>query len=106
MSRARRRAGGAGAPRATRRAPPPPAPLAAAGPRPEARIGAGEWAFVSLWTLALLLVIAAPYWHGYWTAGPGWRFSGFVGAYHNDYSGYLAWMRQARDGHLLFKDYY
>lgn len=64
----------------------------------------GEWAFVGAWTLALLAVLAAPYAHGYLVAPPGWRFAGFVGPFHNDYEGYLAWMRQAADGHLLFKD--
>jgi hypothetical protein len=77
-------------------------------PPPEhaACIRFAEWTFAAAWTFVLLLVLAAPYWHGYRSAGPGWQFAGFVGAYHNDYESYLAWMRQAADGHLLFKDYY
>jgi len=49
-------------------------------------------------------MIALPYWHGFRSAPPGWHFAGFVGTYHNDYNSYLAWIRQASDGHMLFKD--
>jgi hypothetical protein len=67
-------------------------------------IGRPEWWFVGMWTAVLLAATAVPIVHGFLSAPPNWSFTGFVGAYHNDYHSYLAWMRQARDGHLLFRD--
>jgi hypothetical protein len=51
----------------------------------------------------LLIVAAAPIVDGYAQTRPGSTFSGFVGLYHNDYNSYLSWIRQAADGHPLFK---
>jgi hypothetical protein len=62
--------------------------------------------FVILWTLLLIALALAPVAHGYAVATEDTTFSGFVGAYQNDYSSYLAWMRQAEDGHVLFRDLY
>ncbi len=72
----------------------------------QTRIARAEWVLVGVWTAVALLAIAAPYWDGYRRAPAGWRFDGFVGGYPDDYYGYLAWMRQARDGFVLFKDYF
>ena len=63
-----------------------------------------ERSIVLAWTAILLLVVAAPIWHGYLQAKAGWQFAGFVGRYHNDYHSYLAWIRQAFEGHVLFKN--
>jgi hypothetical protein len=62
-----------------------------------------EWIIVAGWIAALLIIVAAPIVDGYLQAKPGTQFSGFVGMYHNDYNSYLAWIRQAADGHALFR---
>jgi len=69
-------------------------------PSPIRRI---EWLIVAGCSAALLILAAAPVVDGYLQARPGTEFSGFVGMYHNDYNSYLAWIRQAADGHTLFK---
>ena len=65
-----------------------------------------EWSLVALWTLEVLAVVMAPVWHGYHQADSDSQFVGFVGRYHNDYHSYLAWIRQAYDGHALFRNMY
>ena len=57
-----------------------------------------------VWACVLIGVVAVPIVHGYQVAPEGWSFSGFIGAFHNDYNGYLAWTRQAEEGQLLFRN--
>jgi len=73
------------------------------GPAPVTR---REWLIVAACALVMGAVVLAPIIQGYLLAPPQWHFVGFVGGFNNDYSGYLAWMRQAQDGHLLFRDLY
>ncbi|MFA6956649.1 MAG: hypothetical protein WC538_12335 [Thermoanaerobaculia bacterium] len=75
-------------------------------PAVTSRIGEGEWKALTWAVIASLLVVAFPYVHGFLSARDGWQFSGFVGLYPNDYHSYLAWMRQAQDGRILFQDLY
>ena len=70
------------------------------------RVSTSERALVTGWTLLLLLLAAIPVLHGYAGAPPGSRFSGFVGLFQNDYNSYLAWIRQAQDGHPTFRILY
>jgi hypothetical protein len=63
----------------------------------------GEWLFVAVWVLLVVSAVGFPIWHGYQQTPPGWDFLGFIGPYHHDYNSYLAWIRQAEDGHLLFR---
>ena len=67
-------------------------------------IGPGEWIAAAVWCAALLGAVALLHVEGYLGAPAGWRYSGFIGPYLNDYNGYLAWIRQARDGWVLFRD--
>jgi hypothetical protein len=59
---------------------------------------------VLLWSVLMCFIVAAPICHGYKQAKEGHQFVGFVGRYHSDFYSYLAWIRQAYDGHVLFKD--
>jgi hypothetical protein len=63
-----------------------------------------EKLFVAVWSIFLVAVCFVPIVHGFATAPPGWQFTGFHSPGLNDYQGYMAWMRQARDGHFLFLD--
>ena len=63
-----------------------------------------EKRFIVVWTLVLLSVMAVPICHGYIETPPGEEFMGFSDGGVVDYNAYLAWMRQAEQGHLLFKD--
>ncbi len=54
--------------------------------------------------LLLLCAAAAPIVSGYLHERPGERFLGLAPAYYEDYQSYFAWMRQAEQGHLLFRD--
>jgi hypothetical protein len=65
-----------------------------------------EWAAVAAWACALASVPAALLWHGYSLATEGSVYTGYLGPYPNDYHGYLAWIRQALDGRLLFRNLY
>ncbi len=61
---------------------------------------------VIVWAVLMAIIVVVPIWHGYHQARNGYQFMGVVGPYHNDFNSYLAWMRQAYDGNLLFKDKY
>jgi hypothetical protein len=76
------------------------------GPNPASVVSRGEWLGAAAWGLVLAGLAMALVALGYALAPPGWKFNGFIGAYQYDYNSYLAWMRQAYDGHLLFKDLY
>jgi len=56
----------------------------------------------------LLLAVAVLHLEGFFRAPAGRQWPGFIGTYTNDYNndyyGYLAWIRQARDGFLLFRE--
>jgi hypothetical protein len=67
-------------------------------------VGRAERCLVLAWALVMICAAAAPIVSGYLHARPGERFLGFVPAYYEDYQSYLAWMRQAEQGHLLFRD--
>ncbi len=73
-------------------------------PGPPAPISRRENLAVAAWAALLLLVSFAPIWVGYASAVDGWRFTGFHASELNDLQSYMAWIRQARDGHLLFVD--
>ncbi len=64
----------------------------------------GERALVLAWALLLVCAAAAPIVNGYLHERPGERFLGLVPSYYEDYQSYFAWMRQAEQGHLLFRD--
>ncbi len=67
-------------------------------------VGERQALLVAGWALFLVVVSFAPIWFGYATAEDGWRFTGFHARELNDVQSYMAWIRQARDGHLLFVD--
>ncbi len=69
-------------------------------------VGVGECQalFVAVWALLMVVVGFVPIWFGYAAAPDGWRFTGLHAGTLNDLQGYMAWIRQARDGHLLFVD--
>jgi hypothetical protein len=54
--------------------------------------------------LLLIAAAAAPIVSGYLHERAGERFLGLVPEYFEDCQSYLAWMRQAEQGHLLFRD--
>jgi len=56
------------------------------------------------WAAFILVLLGLVLLHGVRMQTDEWRFSGFTSVGHNDYNSYLAWMRQAADGHLLFRD--
>jgi hypothetical protein len=61
---------------------------------------------VIAWALVCVAVAFAPLVYGRIVTLPGTRFSGLLGTFHEDWSSYRAWMRQAHDGHFLFRDLY
>jgi hypothetical protein len=63
----------------------------------------GEWTWVVLISLAIVLVASIPYLFGYLIAPPGHAFLGLT---HNvdDALVYLSWMRQAADGHFFTRN--
>jgi len=63
-----------------------------------------EWLLVGSSAAVLLLAVAVLHLQGLRHAPAGGRWSGFIGTYTNDYYGYLAWIRQARDGWFLFRE--
>ncbi len=65
-----------------------------------------QWSFVTAWSLIMLGLVAAPIGHGFLATPSGWQFTGFIRGFHQDYNSYLTWMRQAYDGHVLFRDMY
>ncbi len=69
-----------------------------------ASLGERQSLLVAVWALAIVLVSFAPIWFGYATVADGWQFTGFHATELNDLQSYMAWIRQARDGHLLFVD--
>ncbi len=63
-----------------------------------------EKLFIAAWSTVLLVVCFLPLVYGFNAAPDGWQFTGFHTPGLNDYQGYVAWMRQASDGHFLFID--
>ena len=64
-----------------------------------------EWLFVLLWSAFVVLLANIPYIYGYAIAPPDKVFMGDARCFI-DTNTYLAWMHQASDGHILFKDIY
>lgn len=64
-----------------------------------------EWIFVIIWSAFVVLLANIPYIYGYVIAPQGKMFMGDARTFI-DTNTYLAWMRQAADGQVLFKDMY
>jgi hypothetical protein len=64
-----------------------------------------EWLFVLLWSAFVVLLANIPYIYGYAIAPQDKVFMGDARCFI-DTNTYLAWMHQAKDGHILFKDIY
>jgi len=63
-----------------------------------------ETLFVAVWALLIVVVGFAPLLSAQGSAPQGWHFTGFYSIGFNDYQGYMAWIRQAQEGHFLFLD--
>ncbi len=61
--------------------------------------------FVLLWCAFVILLANLPYIYGYFISTPDRVFMGDARSFI-DTNTYLAWMHQAADGHILFKDIY
>ena len=72
--------------------------------REPAAVRREEWMWVGAWAVLMVLVCFVPIWFGYALAADGWTFTGLHAGALNDYQSYMAWIRQAEDGHLLFVD--
>ena len=64
---------------------------------------AGLTAFRLGWTLFLVFATAAPYLWNYLATPPGGQYTWILPPYPEDSFGYLAWTRQAAEGHFLFQ---
>jgi len=64
-----------------------------------------QWKFVLLWSAAIILLANIPYIFGYAIAPQNKMFMGDARSFI-DTNTYLAWMNQAADGHILFKNIY
>jgi hypothetical protein len=73
-------------------------------PQEAPTISRRETLLVAAWALGVVLLGFAPLAFAHATAPDGWSFTGFYSIGFNDYQGYMAWIRQAQDGHLLFLD--
>ncbi|MBP7148133.1 MAG: hypothetical protein KBD01_11345 [Acidobacteria bacterium] len=71
---------------------------------PARGISRGERLVLAGAVLLFVALVFAPVVQGFRQALPDSRFLGFVGGYRLDYHGYFAWIRQAEDGHFLFRD--
>ncbi|MGD0111531.1 MAG: hypothetical protein ABSD48_06675 [Armatimonadota bacterium] len=62
-----------------------------------------EWRWPAIFAAILMLLTCLPYVFGVFLRQPGWYYSGFILS-PIDPNVYLAYMRQARDGHLFLTD--
>lgn len=67
------------------------------------RLGPGEWQWPVIVALVIMALTCLPYLFGMYITPPGVEYTGIL---YNapDQAVYLAYMRQAHDGHLLFTD--
>lgn len=62
-----------------------------------------EYLFVIIWAVILVAVILSPHIYGYLSAPDGKQFMNTAYPGYQDANSYFTWMKQAEDGHLLFK---
>ncbi|NIM92002.1 MAG: hypothetical protein GTO17_13770 [Candidatus Aminicenantes bacterium] len=64
-----------------------------------------EWLLVIIWSVLVIFLANIPYIYGYLLSTPEKMFLGDARSFL-DTNTYLAWMHQAEDGHVLFKNIY
>ena len=64
-----------------------------------------EWLFVVIWSVLVVFIANIPYIYGYILSSPERMFMGDARSFF-DTNTYLAWIHQAEDGHILFKNIY
>ena len=66
------------------------------------RVNPKEWYFVFLLSITVVTITVIPLVVGYLMQNENYRFVGFVSP-HEDVNSYLSWMKQAKEGHILFE---
>jgi hypothetical protein len=66
-------------------------------------VARSEWRWATIFAATFMLATCLPYLFGLALRQPGWYYSGLL-TNPDEHNVYLASMRQARDGHLLFLD--
>lgn len=67
------------------------------------RLTRSEWRWAAAVSLVVMALTCAPYLFGWYITPPGFRYMGLL-ANPDEHNVYLAWMREAADGRLLFID--